>query len=229
MASWGLTLAQSRTKITLYAQDPNLVRWTAPVLTDVVNAAVANVAARTLCNLSSAAQSVTSGTAGYAIPSNCMGMRHIRAVYLDSKYLEPVAKERVHAHEVTGDEYASGYTRWYAKNEKVYLTPTPTASGTNNLVMYFASKPTVLVVTTDDATAIDLPADLLMAMVYLGAAEVLQADQHFSASDRSRALAEREMQRFIVSGGKWQEPAQKRLVHPDDIGYTRIQRAKIVD
>lgn len=228
MAAWGLTLAQARSKIILYAQDPQTTRWTASVCTDVVNQAVANVAARTLCNVSSNAQSIVANQAGYSVPSDCIGIRAIKEVYLSGKYIEPVHKHYVHAHEVTGDEYSSGYTQWYAKNEKVCLTPAPKASVTNGLVMYYGSLPAVLVVTTDDADPIDLPADLLMAMVYLAAGEILQADQHFSASDRLRAQAEREMRRFIVDGGKFQEPPQKRVVQPDDVGYTAVQGRRIL-
>ncbi len=226
MAAWGLTLAEVRTKVLLFVQDPASSRWTGAKLTEFVNQTAATVAARTLCNIKKTQSNIVAGTAGYIFPVDCPGIRGIREVYISGNFIEPVAKHHVHDFDVSGEEYTSAYTRWYAKEEKIYFTPTPTTAVTNGLQVYHAYIPVELVHTTDDATAIDLPIELQMALVNSLGADLALADNRFTLHDRLRALADRDMKQFRVRGGSWQEREQTEIVVPDETGYTEIQKRR---
>lgn len=226
MAAWGLTLAEMRTRVYLLMQDPGATRWTAAVMTEQVNRGVATVAARTLCNIKETTSNIVAGTAGYAFPTDCPGIRGIREVHISGSFIEPVSKHHAQQMEVVGDEYTSGYTRWFARDEKIYLTPTPSSSTTSGLEVSHAYMPTELVHTTDDATAIDLPIELLDAAAYVIAAELALADGRMSLHDRLRGIADRDMKEFRVRGGAWQERLQTQVVVPDDAGYVEIQKRR---
>ena len=174
-------------------QDTDFDRW--------ADQACALVAAATRCLRTTAVDSTSASQAGYDMPADCIGSwgitrLEISGVTLDKAPMEK-AKSFLRAHYSGLDPDTAGTPKiWCPYGQKFYLVPKPSATGTNDITLYYSELPEAMAA---DATAMPVPT------IYAPAVEKLMVARGLWLSGRrgeGQALEDQAMKLMMMLSGK---------------------------
>lgn len=191
--------------------EPNPAFFTSAALINLINAGQLNYVRRTRVLQNFATTSTVQGQADYPMPADWLGAEK---VFYNNELggvanwypLTPTSVEKLSQESpnfLTGDTSAQGAPQqYYILNQTLFVYPRPDTGGTNNLYMFYESKPIAVASLTDELSIDDSLSDGLEAYVLW----------RMYAMDQETELAAEQKERYkeeIGEGRKWKK---KRLL-----------------
>jgi len=154
--------------------EPNPAFFTTPTLLNLLNSAQRNFVRRVRCLQNFATTSTVQGQADYPMPSDWLGSEK---VFYNSPVngvdsWQPLNPTSITKMAQESPNFLSSSTnmqgrpnKYYIVNKTLYVFPKPATSGTNDIFMFYESKPTVLNALSDPLSIDDSLADGVEAYV----------------------------------------------------------------
>jgi hypothetical protein len=154
--------------------------WTDTMITRWLNMANRKVSFLLECLEDTDEQNMTAGTASYALPSDYLKVKRVRA---DSLPLRPISMPELDRCETTGSpstDTRGTPSHFYMWGDLLYLYPTPASSVTSGVKVTYYKRPATLIGTTDEP---ELPEQFQDLLVLYALHLALQRDMLYREAD----------------------------------------------